>query len=120
MKFLLNLAFATLFTLCAAAMPPTALAKTHAKPKSAAAQQDKSAAQTPTAPSVPPPASDAAAASPNLPTANTAPHPGAINVPTPPPPSLSAKSWALMDYATGQVLADSNADARVEPASITK
>ena len=49
-----------------------------------------------------------------------APKPGALNVPTPPPPNLDAKSWVLMDFATGQMLADSNADARVEPASITK
>jgi D-alanyl-D-alanine carboxypeptidase (penicillin-binding protein 5/6) len=49
-----------------------------------------------------------------------APKPGALNVPTPPAPTMEAKSWVLMDYATGQVLADSNADARVEPASITK
>jgi serine-type D-Ala-D-Ala carboxypeptidase (penicillin-binding protein 5/6) len=120
MKFLRNLSFATLFTLCAAALPPTALAKTHAKAKSAAAQQDQTSAQTQASPSVPPSASDAAAASSNLPTANAVPHPGAINVPTPSPPSLSAKSWLLMDFATGQILADSNADERVEPASITK
>ena len=40
--------------------------------------------------------------------------------PTPPPPVLDAKSWVLMDYATGQILLDGNADVRVEPASITK
>ena len=40
--------------------------------------------------------------------------------PTPPPPTLDAKSWVLMDYATGQVLLEGNADERVEPASITK
>lgn len=40
--------------------------------------------------------------------------------PTPPPPSLDAKSWVLMDYATGQILASERADERVEPASITK
>ena len=44
----------------------------------------------------------------------------AIATPTPPPPTLDATSWLLMDYATGQVLLDGNADARVEPASITK
>jgi D-alanyl-D-alanine carboxypeptidase (penicillin-binding protein 5/6) len=48
------------------------------------------------------------------------PHAVVGNAPVPPPPSLDAKSWLLMDYTTGQVLADSNADARVEPASITK
>ena len=48
------------------------------------------------------------------------PQPGALNVPVPPAPTLDAKSWVLMDYASGQVLAESGADARVEPASITK
>lgn len=42
------------------------------------------------------------------------------SAPVPPPPSLNAKSYVLMDFTTGQVLADSNSDARVEPASITK
>jgi D-alanyl-D-alanine carboxypeptidase (penicillin-binding protein 5/6) len=40
--------------------------------------------------------------------------------PTPPPPSVVGSAWLLMDYATGQVLAGDNVDARVEPASITK
>lgn len=35
-------------------------------------------------------------------------------------PSIDAKSWALMDYDSGTVLASSNPDERVEPASITK
>jgi D-alanyl-D-alanine carboxypeptidase (penicillin-binding protein 5/6) len=46
--------------------------------------------------------------------------PGALNVPTPPPPTLQAKSWVLMDYETGQTLAETNANERVDPASITK
>ena len=49
-----------------------------------------------------------------------APTPAAINAPMPPPPTLDAKSWVLMDYTTGQILASSNPDERVEPASITK
>jgi D-alanyl-D-alanine carboxypeptidase (penicillin-binding protein 5/6) len=40
--------------------------------------------------------------------------------PTPPPPSIDAKSWVLMDYASGQILTGSNEDMRVAPASITK
>lgn len=46
--------------------------------------------------------------------------------PAPPPvvvpdaPTLPVKSAILMDYATGQILAEQNADDRVEPASITK
>ncbi|MCQ4166588.1 D-alanyl-D-alanine carboxypeptidase family protein [Tahibacter harae] len=64
------------------------------------------AAQTPTpTPATPKPA---------------APTPAAINAPMPPPPTLDAKSWVLMDYNTGQILASSNPDERVEPASITK
>ncbi|MDR3387990.1 MAG: D-alanyl-D-alanine carboxypeptidase [Rudaea sp.] len=121
MKFLYNLSFAALFTFCAAAMPSVAFAATHAKAKkTAAAQQDQTAAQTQATQSPASPTSDATAAPSNLPTPNATPRPGALNVPTPPPPSLNAKSWVLMDYATGQVLADSNADERVAPASITK
>jgi D-alanyl-D-alanine carboxypeptidase (penicillin-binding protein 5/6) len=44
----------------------------------------------------------------------------AAPAPAPPPPSPAAKSFVLMDYATGQVLVENNADLRVEPASITK
>jgi D-alanyl-D-alanine carboxypeptidase (penicillin-binding protein 5/6) len=40
--------------------------------------------------------------------------------PTPPPPTIDAKSWVLMDYASGQVLTGNNEDLRVAPASITK
>jgi len=46
--------------------------------------------------------------------------PAAAPAPTPPPPSPAATSWVLMDYATGQILVEGNADQRVEPASITK
>src|SRR5690606_2810866 len=38
----------------------------------------------------------------------------------PPPPQLSAKSWLLLDYQTGQAIVEKNADERVEPASLTK
>ena len=37
-----------------------------------------------------------------------------------PAPVLSARAWILMDYATGQVLAEHEADTRLEPASLTK
>ncbi|TRZ89300.1 MAG: D-alanyl-D-alanine carboxypeptidase [Rhodocyclaceae bacterium] len=37
-----------------------------------------------------------------------------------PVPTLSARAWILMDYATGQVLAAQDADTRLEPASLTK
>ena len=38
----------------------------------------------------------------------------------PDPPTLDAKSYALLDYASGQLIAGRDADLRVEPASITK
>jgi len=38
----------------------------------------------------------------------------------PPPPKLDAKSYILMDYDSGEILAEKNPDERVEPASITK
>ena len=55
-----------------------------------------------------------------LPTPAAMPKPGPINVPVPPPPTLDAKSWVLMDYASGQILASDKPDERVAPASITK
>jgi D-alanyl-D-alanine carboxypeptidase (penicillin-binding protein 5/6) len=58
-------------------------------------------------PSTPKPASASAALSDDLP------------VPPAPAPATS-KSWVVMDFATGQVLAGENADTPVEPASITK
>lgn len=39
---------------------------------------------------------------------------------TPPPPALAAKSWLLIDHATGQTLAGHNENERIEPASLTK
>ncbi len=38
----------------------------------------------------------------------------------PAPPRLAAKAWLLTDYHSGRVLAEHNADERVEPASLTK
>ena len=40
--------------------------------------------------------------------------------PIPDPPPLDAVSYFLMDFDSGRVLAEKNADQRVEPASITK
>ena len=37
-----------------------------------------------------------------------------------PPPELEARSWVLMDHNSGWVLASSNPDARIEPASLSK
>ena len=38
----------------------------------------------------------------------------------PAPPAIAARSYILVDHATGRMLAGENADQRVEPASITK
>jgi len=37
-----------------------------------------------------------------------------------PPPELEARSWVLMDHNSGWVLASSNPDERIEPASLSK
>jgi D-alanyl-D-alanine carboxypeptidase (penicillin-binding protein 5/6) len=67
------------------------------------------------------------AANPHLPTPQAVakpaipPTPGTPGSgPMPPPPSIEAKGWVLMDYASGQILAGNNPDERVAPASITK
>ncbi|HTV84771.1 MAG TPA: D-alanyl-D-alanine carboxypeptidase family protein [Dyella sp.] len=57
---------------------------------------------------------------PPKPVPNPVPSPAAVQVPVPPPPDVDGKSWVLMDYATGQILASKDADMRVVPASITK
>lgn len=40
--------------------------------------------------------------------------------PMPPAPKLEARAWLLVDVNSGQTLAESNADERIEPASLTK
>ncbi|HHJ35915.1 MAG TPA: D-alanyl-D-alanine carboxypeptidase, partial [Gammaproteobacteria bacterium] len=40
--------------------------------------------------------------------------------PVPAPPDVAAKNYILVDFASGQVLAEKNADIQIEPASITK
>ena len=39
---------------------------------------------------------------------------------TPPPPKLAASGYMLMDFNSGQVLAEENMNQRLEPASLTK
>ncbi len=41
-------------------------------------------------------------------------------LPVPSAPDIAARAWLLVDVDSGQALAESNADARVEPASLTK
>ena len=40
--------------------------------------------------------------------------------PMPAPPNVSAKSYLLIDFGSGKVLAEKSADKKIEPASITK
>jgi len=44
----------------------------------------------------------------------------AASLSVPPPPDLKARAYILIDYDSGQVLAESKADDRMEPASLTK
>lgn len=44
----------------------------------------------------------------------------AVRAETPPPPAIEASAYILVDQHSGQVLAEREADARVEPASLTK
>ena len=126
MKFLSRLAVALVLSLSLAAPAFSAKKRTQTtQPATSQPADSSTAAPASTAAASPTNAhtSDAnTAGQTGLPTPNAMPHqgPGALNVPVPPPPSLSAKSWVLTDYATGQILADSNSDERVEPASITK
>src|SRR3954468_22412855 len=110
MKLLQHLIFSAVLVFSASAIAKPAH-HAHSKAKGAATQPVEQPAKA-----------DAAQTAPaTLPTpAPATPHAVVGNEPVPPPPTLDAKSWLLMDYTTGQVLADSNADARVEPASITK
>jgi D-alanyl-D-alanine carboxypeptidase (penicillin-binding protein 5/6) len=50
--------------------------------------------------------------------ASTAPAVGPSGIPS--PPDADARAYILVDYASGQVLAQRNADTRMEPASLTK
>jgi D-alanyl-D-alanine carboxypeptidase (penicillin-binding protein 5/6) len=55
-------------------------------------------------------------------TATTAPPPApaAVDMPLPPAPALDAGSYILVDYQTGQVLVQKNADEHLPMASLTK
>lgn len=56
----------------------------------------------------------------SIPVPNAAPSASAsVQIPAAPAPT-GASSWLVMDYINGQVLASSNPDVRMEPASITK
>ena len=55
---------------------------------------------------------------PNTPVPQAAQAPQQLVVPT--PPTVAAKSWILVDAATGNIIAEDNADERAYPASLTK
>ena len=42
------------------------------------------------------------------------------DIPIPTPPTVDARAYIVVDYHTGKVLAARDADARMEPASLTK
>ena len=48
------------------------------------------------------------------------PVPQPQSTPTPSAPSVPAKSYVLMDFASGRILAEKDGDERLEPASLTK
>ncbi|HEV7490934.1 MAG TPA: D-alanyl-D-alanine carboxypeptidase family protein [Rhodanobacteraceae bacterium] len=106
-----------------AAQPAEAARAKHTHPATPApAQQTQAASQGASTTAAPAAAGTASSAS-NLPTPQAVPKPAAPTPgagPTPPPPNIDAKSWLLMDYASGQILIGSNEEARVAPASITK
>ena len=52
--------------------------------------------------------------------AASAPQSAAPAAPLASPPAIEARTWILVDFASGQSLAESNADQRIEPASLTK
>ena len=66
-------------------------------------------------PSTSAPAAAPTAAPAAAPAAATA---GASGIPS--PPEVDARAYILVDYTSGKVLAERNADARLEPASLTK
>lgn len=43
-----------------------------------------------------------------------------VHAAAPQPPSIAGKAWIVGDLSSGQILASQNADARVDPASLTK
>lgn len=53
-------------------------------------------------------------------TLDTAPTPRPALMQPPAPPEISARGYLLMDYQSGKVLAERNADEPLEPASLTK
>ena len=51
---------------------------------------------------------------------NNPSNPSTTHFVTPPPPDVTAKSYVLMDYNSGRIIAEKNADKQYPPASLTK
>lgn len=66
-----------------------------------------------------PPAAARSVAAP-IPNAAAAANPGTKPPPIPAPPQVQARGYFLMDFVSGQVLAATNENQRLEPASLTK
>ena len=103
----------------AAQSAPPAAAKGTAAPLTAPAATKGSAPQ-PASPDAAkggasPPALGGAAKA-GQPASPAAAKPGAV----PPPPPVAAKAYILLDFHTGRVLTEQNADQRLDPASLTK
>jgi D-alanyl-D-alanine carboxypeptidase (penicillin-binding protein 5/6) len=81
----------------------------------AASSTHKAAAPTPAPAAAVAPAAPAAPAAPVTPTTAGTAAPAIPNA-----PDVDARAYILLDYNSGQVLAARNADARLEPASLTK
>jgi len=65
--------------------------------------------------------SSAAARADDTPTMDSpTPVPASDEIPIPDPPQLAAQSYLLVEHNSGKVLAESNADERLAPASLTK
>ncbi len=59
----------------------------------------------------------------SAPTSSTGAAPASLlpaNMPAPPAPTIEARGFVLMDFASGQILAEQNSHERMEPASLTK
>ena len=56
----------------------------------------------------------------NTPTPDALPTPNSMPVVLPAAPTISAKAHILIDYESGQILAEENAEERLPPASLTK
>ncbi len=95
---------------------PLYLAQTTPPAKPAAAPVAPAAPATPPAKAGAPAAAAAQGAKPPP----AGPAAGATGGPAVTPPPVGAKAHILVDFHTGQVLSEQNADARLEPASLTK